>query len=173
MRETNCLIAASILGREISNRTASSCEACRRLGLDPPENRVTVSLAAAAARSAGDPASAGKLMVQYRHLWQAAPRAMPPEGPSLGARAVHLATAIARWAMAGCPTRTDGQVTEILETHCTPCRFYRDGVCRHHACGCHVNLSRWQNKLRWATESCPIGLWGNEISEGIEHAYSN
>ena len=99
----------------------------------------------------------------YRVLWEAGRgpgQHSQADGPSFSAKVRHFMTAIARWTAAGCPTRTDDQVAAILETHCQPCEFYTGEICRHKRCGCKINLSRWQNKLRWATESCPIGKWG-------------
>lgn len=73
----------------------------------------------------------------------------------------HWAQALARWTAAGFPVRSQAEVIEIEATHCRPCEKYVDGRCQE--CGCRVSKSRWgvANKLKMATENCPLGKWGS------------
>lgn len=85
--------------------------------------------------------------------------------------------AFKKWRDAGYPERTDEQVDEILLSHCSNCKYLVDHICNHPTCGCHV-VNRYGedatfvgrlvkrmfsaallNKIRMATEHCPIGRW--------------
>lgn len=78
--------------------------------------------------------------------------------PSLLQRAVRFAAATGKWAMAGCPLRTEEQITAILESHCQPCPEFTGHECR--LCGCKTNdKKRLMNKLALATEHCPLEKW--------------
>ena len=70
----------------------------------------------------------------------------------------HYAHALARWTAAGFPTRDQAEV-ERIEAICVACEHYRNGRCKK--CGCCVNKSRMAvlNKIKMATESCPVGKW--------------
>lgn len=67
---------------------------------------------------------------------------------------------IARFVAAGCPVRDPQAIGEILVT-CQKCERYnaKKKICN--VCGCHCNNSRYAfvNKIRMASESCPIGKW--------------
>jgi hypothetical protein len=77
--------------------------------------------------------------------------------------------ALTRWAAAGFPTRDQRTIAELHARHCRPCpQFHADssgssgasgGRCGK--CGCNVNRDGWavRNKLRMATEHCPLGKW--------------
>ena len=72
----------------------------------------------------------------------------------------HYARALARWTAAGMPMREQVEV-ERIEAICrsNACGQYVDGRCEK--CGCCVNKS-WvvvRNKIKMATESCPVGRW--------------
>lgn len=68
------------------------------------------------------------------------------------------ARAVAKWLDAGRPKRTDEQVDAIMDI-CGSCQFYKGGGCQR--CGCRVNRNRnaLTNKIRMATENCPIKKW--------------
>lgn len=70
----------------------------------------------------------------------------------------HYARALARWTAAGMPTREQAEV-ERLEAVCRACEHYRKGRCTK--CGCCVSKSRaaWRNKIKMATENCPVEKW--------------
>lgn len=61
------------------------------------------------------------------------------------------------------PERTDSQVAMLLDI-CQQCEWYTRGSCGK--CGCRCNSGGgWRNKLRRATESCPVGKWGASIMD--------
>lgn len=70
------------------------------------------------------------------------------------------AAALARWLAAGRPTRTDAETDRLFEI-CEQCpRYDRDrSACS--LCGCRVSRGGWAvvNKIRMATEDCPLGKW--------------
>lgn len=80
--------------------------------------------------------------------------------PQIVDRIRNYAVAVKRWQDHGRPVRSDEQVAGILDL-CTKCEYYDGEICLHHKCGCKVNDSKWAivNKIRMATESCPIGKW--------------
>ena len=83
-----------------------------------------------------------------------------PVGPSLTRRMSNYAKARKRWTDAGKPVRTDEHV-EQLRAICRGCDLFNGEVCTHQKCGCPVTRPGiWGDKLRWATEACPIGKWG-------------
>jgi hypothetical protein len=111
-----------------------------------PECRVRITLAE-------DPAG--------RKVHHQCPPQQPPKRPNIVRRALTYAQAIRRWERAGRPVRSDEEVAAILGEQCMPCTWYIDGSCHHRNCGCRVNQNKTPltNKLRMATESCPIGKW--------------
>lgn len=71
-----------------------------------------------------------------------------------------------RWILAGKPERSDEHVQWIYEQECQPCEHFqqvREGVGKCKLCSCGLNLGHSLNKIRWATESCPIGKWKAEV----------
>lgn len=82
-----------------------------------------------------------------------------------------FAAAVKRWIEAGRPERSDQHVREIFDEYCTPCQYNRDGRCK--ACGCQirgdepalakllsfVGARSLTNKIRMATEHCPLWKW--------------
>ena len=75
------------------------------------------------------------------------------------ADARHYAMALARWAKAGFPVREQAEVERIEREICRPCEKYVDGRCKQ--CGCRVTASSLAvaNKIKMATENCPLGKW--------------
>ncbi len=75
-------------------------------------------------------------------------------------RISNYAKAVMKWYSEGRPVRTDLEVEHLLEK-CKSCDKYDENrsICK--ICGCNVNLSQNAlfNKLRMATEHCPIGKW--------------
>jgi hypothetical protein len=72
--------------------------------------------------------------------------------------------------MEGCPAVTDKQVEERFEVcKSNICgQFIKksedEGTCGHTTCGCNMQRVGSEsilkpNKLRWADQQCPIGLW--------------
>jgi glycosyltransferase involved in cell wall biosynthesis len=79
------------------------------------------------------------------------------------AQLTQYASAVARWLRAGRPTRSDSE-TDRLFAICQQCERYdaERGACK--LCGCRVSSSKWPllNKIRMATENCPIDKWAAE-----------
>lgn len=77
--------------------------------------------------------------------------------PSLARQAWTYSKAVARWKLAGSPTRTTEEITSILAI-CQACPHYTQSDrprCR--LCGCSVNNqpNGLANKIAMATEGCP------------------
>jgi hypothetical protein len=88
--------------------------------------------------------------------------------PSLAQKAVNFAKAAVAHAAAGSPTVSEEKMKERLAI-CKSCPLFKPnnnqagGVCTHSSCGCNVqdNLN-YLNKIAWADQECPTGLWGKE-----------
>lgn len=86
-----------------------------------------------------------------------------PAAPSLVKKIVNYSISISKWIMAGRKMRTDDRVNEIaLICKSNKCGFYKEMTCLK--CGCPVRSveeeeDKTQNKIRLATEVCPVGLW--------------
>ena len=63
-------------------------------------------------------------------------------------------TAVARWAAAGFPERSDEEVQQLFAI-CQQCEFFNGQLCRLCGCRCNIHGAAIVNKLRMATESCP------------------
>jgi len=71
-----------------------------------------------------------------------------------------------RWEQAGKPERSDEEVQRIYEQVCKPCEHYKRLTTEHgwcKLCKCSLNLGSKLNKIRWATESCPVDKWMAEV----------
>ena len=89
------------------------------------------------------------------------PPDLRPAAATLGITAdniKHYVHALARWTAAGMPTREQAEVKR-LEAICRECEHYRKGRCAK--CGCCVSKSRVAvlNKIKMATENCPVEKW--------------
>lgn len=65
-----------------------------------------------------------------------------------------------KWRAAGKPERTDEEVAQVMEI-CKTCPFFQSlnnrlSLGRCTKCGCQLNLGRSLNKIRFATEGCPL-----------------
>ena len=71
----------------------------------------------------------------------------------------HYAQALARWTAAGFPARDQAEVERIELELCKTCEKYTDGRCKK--CGCRVTASSLAvvNKIKMATEHCPMEKW--------------
>lgn len=77
--------------------------------------------------------------------------------PSLVKRICGYRKAVKKWTAAGKPVRTDEEVQRIYKEHCSECEhFNTKGSCQ--ICGCRVDKSAGAltNKIRMATENCPL-----------------
>jgi hypothetical protein len=76
--------------------------------------------------------------------------------PSPATTVPRYVTAVARWIAAGFPRRSDDEVDQIFEI-CRACKWmHAAGYCQK--CGCRLSKSRqaMTNKIRMATEHCPL-----------------
>lgn len=88
--------------------------------------------------------------------------------PSVAQKAVNFAKAAIAHAAAGNPTVSEDKMKERLAI-CKACPLFKPnnnkagGVCTHSSCGCGIqdNLN-YLNKIAWADQECPTGLWGKE-----------
>lgn len=86
------------------------------------------------------------------------------ETPNLMQKAVSYAKAVRRWVAAGKPERTQEEVEAIYEEHCSKCAMFQNGVCN--SCGCPASTDQppLRNKLRMATEACPLGRFPAKVN---------
>lgn len=77
----------------------------------------------------------------------------------------NYASAVKKWVAAGRPVRSDERVKEILNDHCRTCRLFDREKQACNSCGCSVNESPFPlgNKLKMATEKCPLGQFDSEV----------
>ena len=86
---------------------------------------------------------------------------------NISKRLIRYGSAIQRWIAAGRPVRSDERVREIFDTLCRPCTHFdaKRQTCR--LCGCYVRRSgtAFTNKLKMATERCPLNppKWVEEV----------
>lgn len=79
------------------------------------------------------------------------------EFPGVVKRLKTFTKAIAKWALAGCPTRTKEEVEEIFKI-CSSCEHFTGSHCNQ--CGCYcIEENRLVNKLTIKTEHCPLNKW--------------
>ena len=84
-----------------------------------------------------------------------------PPPPSKGGKLGRYASAVSRWVAAGRPVRSEEEIQRIYDTCCRPCEHFdpQKGTCK--ICGCRVrrNGAALLNKIKMATEHCPIRQW--------------
>jgi hypothetical protein len=67
-----------------------------------------------------------------------------------------------KWIAAGRPLRSDERIAEIWDTHCKNCPNREADHCK--LCGCFIKRhGTTLNKIAWASEDCPAGLWSIDI----------
>jgi hypothetical protein len=78
-------------------------------------------------------------------------------------KAVNYAKALRRWVAAGRPERTDAEIEQLFDDHCSKCSMFQNGVCN--SCGCPASKDQpaIRNKLRMATEKCPLGQFPAKV----------
>lgn len=76
---------------------------------------------------------------------------------------MNYATALRRWVAAGKPERTDAEIEKLYDEHCSKCSMFQNGVCN--SCGCPASKDQpaIRNKLRMATEECPLGQFPRKV----------
>lgn len=78
---------------------------------------------------------------------------------SAGDKIKGYAQAVKMWVAAGRPTRIDEEVEQIYSEHCSKCDKFDSATQSCKSCGCSVKVGGFplSNKLKMATEHCPIG----------------
>ncbi len=86
------------------------------------------------------------------------------ETARFGEKVMNYSKALRKWIAAGRPERTDEEVAAILAEHCGGCRMYdkKREVCNSCGCPANKNLPAIRNKLKMATEACPLGRFGTK-----------
>lgn len=79
------------------------------------------------------------------------------EPPPLWIRGLNFSAALARWALAGLPRRSQAEIEERLAI-CQTCPYLQNNHCARCGCAC-IEQNRLINKLALATERCPEGKW--------------
>lgn len=81
-------------------------------------------------------------------------------------KAVNYITAFRKWVAAGRPERTDEEVQYILDNFCNNgCTMYdkERKVCNSCGCPANNNMPAIKNKLKMATEECPLGQFPAKV----------
>jgi hypothetical protein len=90
--------------------------------------------------------------------------------PGVRKRIQRWSTAIRKWSKAGKPVRPLQEVCRIYRTVCQPCEHINAAKTACKICGCRVNESKQAlvNKIRMATEQCPLGehIWAPPTGGG-------
>lgn len=78
--------------------------------------------------------------------------------PPIAVRLWNYAEAVKRWQERGRPVRAPEEINRIFQI-CQGCELFHNGTCRK--CGCAVNQKKnaLRNKIRMASENCPIRKW--------------
>lgn len=87
--------------------------------------------------------------------------------PNLLDKVVSYSKAVRKWVAAGRPERTQEEVQQIYDEHCSKCSMFdrKKNVCN--SCGCPANTDQppLRNKLKMATEACPLGRFPAKVQE--------
>jgi ribosomal protein L37E len=77
----------------------------------------------------------------------------------------NYSAALRRWIAAGSPSRTDEEAQQLFDDHCSKCSMFdkERQVCN--SCGCPANKDQpaIKNKLKMATEGCPLGQFPPKV----------
>lgn len=81
--------------------------------------------------------------------------------PPLFNQVKNYSKAVYKWVASGLESRTDEEVEKIFQEYCSTCEKYDKDkqVCLH--CGCKIQTGgiAISNKLKMASEHCPLGKW--------------
>lgn len=85
--------------------------------------------------------------------------------PNMLEKAISYASSVRKWVAAGKPERTQEEMDAIWETHCSGCRMYDKVKKVCNSCGCPASTDQpsLKNKLRMATEACPLGRFPAKV----------
>lgn len=87
------------------------------------------------------------------------------EAKSLLEKAVSYTTALRKWVGAGRPERTQEEIEAIFNEHCSKCDMFdkERKICNSCGCPSNTNQPAIRNKLRMATEACPLGRFPAKV----------
>jgi hypothetical protein len=87
------------------------------------------------------------------------------ETKTLFGKAMNYQAAVRRWFAAGRPERTDEEIAAIYDEHCSKCDMYDKVRKICNSCGCPATKDQpaLRNKLRMATEACPLGRFPAKV----------
>ena len=153
--QARCSLAERWSDLPIVSAGEDACKVCLSSNKPKSLNRVVASIALHQARTDKNP--------QFNELLQ---RARPYlTEPGLIEKIPRYATSTENWIRAGSPIRDDQEVEKILglcrSNKCEQFVVNQDGETGHcRVCGCELNrLGGLVNKIRRATEHCPLGIW--------------
>lgn len=90
------------------------------------------------------------------------------ETASLLQKPMNYLAAVRRWTAAGRPERTEAEMQAIYDEHCSKCAMFDKDRKICNSCGCPANTNQpaLRNKLRMATEECPLGRFPAKVKTG-------
>ena len=148
-----CVLSEKWSGLPVVPVTDDACKVCLSSNKPKSLNRVVVGIAISAA-SKNDKEKVPSLVTRGRpYLTE----------PGLVEKIGRYASSTQNWIAAGSPIRNDEEVDAVLKI-CQGCEQFsvnKDGETGHcKVCGCEVNrMGGMVNKIRRATEHCPLGKW--------------
>lgn len=93
------------------------------------------------------------------------------KGPGVVTKVFNFAKAATKHVATG--MKKTSEATRLVRLQlCESCEVYFDRekrVCKHRKCGCNVG-GKILDKTAWAEQSCPIGRWGPETTQGDGNA---
>lgn len=85
--------------------------------------------------------------------------------PNLLEKVMNYSAAVRKWVAAGRPERTQDEIESIYNEHCSKCAMFdvKRKVCN--SCGCPASTDQppLRNKLKMATEACPLGRFPAKV----------
>lgn len=86
--------------------------------------------------------------------------------PNLLEKVVSYSAAVRKWVAAGRPERTQEEIESIFNEHCNRCEMFDKVKKICNSCGCPSNTDQpaIRNKLKMATEACPLGRFPAKVS---------
>ena len=156
-----CELAADLVGIDCQcETTEAACKQCDNQDNPRSANSVTASLAINWVRL-NDPDRVPSIVHRLRPLL--AVTHVKKTNPGVMAMTAGYVESTVKWVAAGCPMRTDEEVSEIFVSLCRPCEHsedLREEAVKCRVCGCGLNLlGAAFNKIRRRTENCPIHKW--------------
>lgn len=91
------------------------------------------------------------------------------ETPKLTNKVMNYFAAVRKWVAAGKPVRTEQEIQEIYEKHCSKCSMFdkERQVCNSCGCPASTNQPPLRNKLAMATEECPLGQFPAKVKTNV------